>query len=225
MCGLNPALTLGDDEQDDDNDGQSETPVRGGVPADSAGSMLSHGAAVAVLAHGDAPSVRACLGLNCSVGARQSTSRGIPRSMLGGMVQRKPFPLLAERPAVLEGIILDFQWDLERLHGLPLPVREVPVSALRWHLGLPLWAADGRPFRVSPAEVAAEPSAHPEQWGRTMAADLRYPLDAYAGPEDGLTILDGVHRLLKAVIEGHSALRVRVLEVGDFDAIAVPAQR
>ncbi|MGO1978744.1 hypothetical protein [Brachybacterium tyrofermentans] len=141
------------------------------------------------------------------------------------MVQRKPFPLLAERPVALEGVILDFHWDPERLYALSIPVREVSVSALAWHLALPFWSAEGRPFQISPAEVAAEPSAHPEQWRRTLAADLRYPLDAYGGAEDQLTILDGVHRLLKAVVEGRSTLRVRVLEVGDFDAIAVPGER
>lgn len=140
------------------------------------------------------------------------------------MVQRRPFPLLAERPASLDGVILDFHWDLERLHALSLPEREVSTSTLEWHLHLPFWAAGGRPFQVSPADVASEPSAHPEQWTRTLAADLRYPLDAYVEAEGRLIILDGVHRLLKALVEGRSTLRVRVLEADSFDAIAVPVQ-
>lgn len=140
------------------------------------------------------------------------------------MVQRRPFPLLAERPASLDGVILDFHWDLERLHALSLPEREVSTSTLEWHLHLPFWAAGGRPFQVSPADVASEPSAHPEQWTRTLAADLRYPLDAYVGAEGRLIILDGVHRLLKALVEGRSTLRVRVLEADSFGAIAVPVQ-
>ncbi|MGP5307090.1 hypothetical protein [Brachybacterium alimentarium] len=121
-------------------------------------------------------------------------------------------------------MILDFHWDLERLHALSLPEREVSTSTLEWHLHLPFWAAGGRPFQVSPADVASEPSAHPEQWTRTLAADLRYPLDAYVGAEGRLIILDGVHRLLKALVEGRSTLRVRVLEADSFGAIAVPVQ-
>lgn len=140
------------------------------------------------------------------------------------MVQRRPFPLLAERPASLDGVILDFHWDLERLHALSLPEREVSTSTLEWHLHLPFWAAGGRPFQVSPADVASEPSAHPEQWTRTLAADLRYPLDAYVEAEGRLIILDGVHRLLKALVEGRSTLRVRMLEADSFGAIAVPVQ-
>jgi hypothetical protein len=139
------------------------------------------------------------------------------------MVQRLPFPLLAERPASLDGVILDFHWDLERLHALTLPEREVPASTLEWHLSLPFWAVEGRPFQVSPADVATSPRAHPEQWNRTLAADLRYPLDGYVAAGGRLTILDGVHRLLKAKVEGHSTVRVRVLETDAFDAIAVPA--
>lgn len=139
------------------------------------------------------------------------------------MAQRLPFPLLAERPPVLEGVILDFHWDLDRLHALPLPEREVSTATLKWHLELPFWAAAGRPFQVSPAEVAAEPGKHPHQWKRTMDADLRYPLDTYGGGADRLIILDGVHRLLKAVIEGHRTVRVRVLESEAFDSIAVLA--
>lgn len=140
------------------------------------------------------------------------------------MVQRRPFPLLVERPASLDGVILDFHWDLERLHALSLPEREVSTSTLEWHLHLPFWAAGGRPFQVSPADVASEPSAHPEQWTRTLAADLRYPLDAYVEAEGRLIILDGVHRLLKALVEGRSTLRVRMLEADSFGAIAVPVQ-
>lgn len=139
------------------------------------------------------------------------------------MVQRRPFPLLAQRPAVLDGVILDFHWDPQRLHSLCLPERDVPTSTLEWHLTLPFWAADGKPFQVSPADVAAAPGEHPEQWNRTMAADLRYPLDAYVGSGSRLIILDGVHRLLKAVQEGRQTLRMRVLTAESFDAIVVPA--
>lgn len=139
------------------------------------------------------------------------------------MAQRLPFPLLAERPMELEGVILDFHWDLDRLHALPLPGLQVPTATLRWHLELPFWAAGGRPFQVSPAEVAAEPSKHPYQWKRTMDADLRYPLDTYSDGADRLIILDGIHRLLKAVTGGHRTVRVRVLDPEAFDSIAVLA--
>lgn len=139
------------------------------------------------------------------------------------MARLLPFPLLAERPSALEGVILDFHWDLERLHALALPEREVPTSTLRWHLELPFWAAGGLPFQVSPAEVAADPEKHPHQWKRTLDADLTYALDTYVGEKGDLIILDGVHRLLKADVEGPPTVRVRAMEPDQFSAIAVQA--
>lgn len=135
------------------------------------------------------------------------------------MVQRRPFPLLAERPASLEGVILAFHWDLERLHALSLPEREVPTSTLDWHLSLPFWAA-GAPVLGVPRRCGIRA----ECTSGAVGADLRYPLDAYVGAEGRLILLDGVHRLLKARVEGRSTLRVRVLEADAFDAIAVPVQ-
>jgi hypothetical protein len=54
-----------------------------------------------------------------------------------------------------------------------------------------------------------------------MAADLRHPLDAVRQPGGRLTILDGVHRLLRAHLGGLQSVRVRVLEWTELDRIAV----
>ncbi|HEY9292402.1 MAG TPA: hypothetical protein VIP98_14045 [Microlunatus sp.] len=137
---------------------------------------------------------------------------------------RAPFPLLAELPETLRGVILDFHWDLDRLHALRLPEQVLPIAELAWLLELPFWALDGRPFQVSPAEVASDPDRYRDQWQRTMASDLRYPLDGYIGADRRVTVLDGVHRLLKAKVLGRPTVTVRLLRAGDFDAIAVPAR-
>ncbi|MFF0265550.1 hypothetical protein [Kribbella sp. NPDC004536] len=90
---------------------------------------------------------------------------------------RRPFPLPI--PPELTAYILDFQWDLDRLHALDLPVVHLPVADLAHHLDLPFWAYDGRPFQVTPHEVAANPTTYHAQYNRTLAADLRQPLDAH----------------------------------------------
>jgi hypothetical protein len=138
-------------------------------------------------------------------------------------VHRRPFPLLGELPAELHGVILEFHWDATLLHALELPVTQLRVDEFAWHLRLPFWAYGGKPFRVSPLEVAADPVRYAEQHARTMAADLRYPLDAVRRPDGRLTILDGVHRLLRAHLCGLQSIRVRVLEWADLDRIAVLA--
>lgn len=123
----------------------------------------------------------------------------------------------------LQDVILDFHWDIDRLHALDLPTCTVPVNDLAWHLDLPFWSAHGLPFHVSPAEVAANPVAHQQQWRRTLAAELRYPLDTYLRQNGQIVVLDGIHRLLKASLMDRTQMPVRVLARHRFDAIAVPA--
>ncbi len=136
-------------------------------------------------------------------------------------MKRQPFPLLDVLPPELMDVILDFHWDVELLHSLDLPTTELPVAELDWQLRLPFWAWDGQPFQVSPLQVAAEPQVYAEQYARTMAADLRYPLDVVRRPDGRITVLDGVHRLLRAHLDGLESVRVRVLGWEKLDAIAV----
>lgn len=132
---------------------------------------------------------------------------------------RRPFPLAI--PPELTAYILDFHWDVERLHALDLPTVDLPVADLAHHLDLPFWAYDG-PFQVTPRQVAADPVTYRAQYERTLAADLRHPIDVVHRPDNRLTILDGVHRLLRAYLEHHSTITARVLPWSDLDHIAVP---
>jgi hypothetical protein len=136
---------------------------------------------------------------------------------------RVPHPLLSELPTELCGVILDFLWDTEVLRSLDLPVVQLDLAELIWHLKLPFWSHAGRPFQVSPFQVAAQPEQHPEHHARTMSADMRYPLDAVRRADGRITILDGVHRLLRAELRQLPSVRVRVLDWKDLDAIAVRA--
>jgi hypothetical protein len=121
-----------------------------------------------------------------------------------------PFPLQELVPAELRGVLCDFVWDADTLRRLPLPVDTATVDSLRWHLDLPYWRDGGRPFRVTPAQVKVDPARYREQYQRTMAADLGYPLDLLFR-SDQWVILDGVHRLLKADLLGLSTIQVRRL--------------
>ncbi|NIK55974.1 ParB N-terminal domain-containing protein [Kribbella shirazensis] len=132
---------------------------------------------------------------------------------------RRPFPLAV--PAELRAYILDFHWDLDLLHTLDLPTTELPLAQLAHHLDLPFWAYDGQPFQLTPHQVAADPVTYREQYERTLAADLRHPVDVVRRPDGRITILDGVHRLLRAELEGRAVLAVRVLAWDELDRIAV----
>ncbi|WP_020577948.1 hypothetical protein [Actinopolymorpha alba] len=133
---------------------------------------------------------------------------------------RRPFPLQHLLPPVLKDVTLDFHWDMERLWALDLVVTEVAVAELDWQLQLPMWAYDGQFFAVSPAEVAADPERYHEQYARTLGADLRYPLHVLDRPER-LTLLDGVHRLLKARLLGLETVQVKKVPMDRLDDIAV----
>jgi hypothetical protein len=129
-----------------------------------------------------------------------------------------PFPLAI--PPLLKEYILDFHWDVELLHGLDLPTAEVPLAELAHHLDLPFWRYD-RPFQITPRQVLADPVKYHEQYARTLSADLRHPLDVVRRPDGRITVLDGIHRLLRAELEGWVMVVVRVLGWDRLGEIAV----
>jgi hypothetical protein len=117
-------------------------------------------------------------------------------------------------------VVLDCEWDRRRLWRLPLPVSSWDVRSLAWHLRLPLWAHDGEPFAVSPAQVLRAPARFPRQHMRMMAADLACPIDLLdRGGRP--TILDGVHRLAKAWVLGAPEVQARLLPVAMLPRITV----
>lgn len=113
-------------------------------------------------------------------------------------------------------------WDRTKLYAMDLPVQEFPVFALGWMLDIPLWAVDGVAFQVTPNEVLAYPGKVPEQHRRVLAADLSFPIHV-TWHNGRWTILDGVHRLLKATMEGNAHIAAMVLSEEDFQGILVPS--
>ncbi|GLZ79528.1 hypothetical protein Afil01_43350 [Actinorhabdospora filicis] len=109
-------------------------------------------------------------------------------------------------------------WRMDALHKLRLPVRDVAVAELGWLLDLRVWQAYGRHFAVSPRDVLAAPDVLAHQHERAMRADLAYPV--HLCPWRGRTvILDGFHRLLKAVLTGRETLPAMLLGEEEFAAI------
>ena len=133
---------------------------------------------------------------------------------------RKPFVLLDAMPRFLRSVMLDFVWSHQRLWALEIPAARLPVDELRWHLALPMWSFEGVPFAVSPVQVRAEPSRYWAQYARTMAADLAFPLHALERPDGRVTVLDGMHRLLKADLLGHATVAVNAIPLDRLDEIA-----
>jgi hypothetical protein len=138
---------------------------------------------------------------------------------MGSIVVRQPFPLWGVMPPVLRDVVLDFVWSRELLWRLDLPVTQVPIEQLDWHLRLPMWAHDGIPFVLPPEQVARDPLTFSEQYARTMAADMSFPLHVLRRPH-GRTVLDGMHRLLQAHLQGHREVLAKALPFDRLEDIA-----
>lgn len=119
----------------------------------------------------------------------------------------QPHPILARKPLQLQGLLYDFWWDIEKLHALQLPIRMVEIQGLSWHLDLPYWKHDDKPFQISPRQVLENPQKYAEQYKRMLLADTRYPI-IVREKDNRLLILDGVHRLLKLVIANEQTCQV-----------------
>jgi hypothetical protein len=107
--------------------------------------------------------------------------------------------VLPAPPPELEPYFLPFDWDNELLWALDLAVEDVPTRSLAWHLDLPWWKGERGWFTVRPRAVLGHPGRYPEQYARTLNTDLRYPLHITLN-KGRWTIVDGIHRLLKAVM-------------------------
>jgi hypothetical protein len=127
--------------------------------------------------------------------------------------------LYLQVPDELRPYVLELDWDRERLWKLELPVEEMTVAALAWQLALPWWRDGERYFSVRPVDVLTIPNPHREQFERTMDADLAFPLDVTRRAGRWF-VLDGVHRLLKALALGQAIVPVRKVPADSLALIA-----
>lgn len=109
-------------------------------------------------------------------------------------------------------------WDIDRLHGLDLPVRQVAVEDLAWLFNLPLWQVNGTRFQVSPSQVRADPAQFPDHMRRVMPSGLDHPVHL-TEHKGRLVVLDGYHRLLKAAIQGRAEIDAMILTQQDLESI------
>lgn len=130
--------------------------------------------------------------------------------------------LLAALPEAVKEALPLVPWRIERLWQLDLLVLPIAVSELEWLLELPLWQLDGVRFQVSPRQVWEDPNGFPDHLRRVMASDLRYPI--HLVEHNGrLVVLDGFHRLLKAVIQGRQEIYAMVLSRADLESVCASA--
>jgi hypothetical protein len=122
--------------------------------------------------------------------------------------------LLASMPAAVRAAFPVFDWSVERLWTLQLPVHALPIETFDWLLDLPIWRWRGKRFQVSVRDVIADSDTYAPHVRKAMATDLSYPIHVTTHG-NRIVILDGYHRLLKAVLLGRASLDA--VEVTDED--------
>jgi hypothetical protein len=113
-------------------------------------------------------------------------------------------------------------WNKTSIWGLNLPIRNVPLSQLQWHLELPFWSTNPPEplFNLSPNEVLSISSFDDIHWKRIHMADLSYPIDT-AVFADKLVIIDGLHRLASAKYHDREDIQIRVVPPAHIKQIVV----
>ena len=114
----------------------------------------------------------------------------------------------SQYPDIIQQVGFDFSWDERKVWALDLPVQTIPLADLEWHFHIPfLWHGGGQ-YNLTPQAVIEDPADYRQEYDRTLHADLDYPIDIMENKGRWL-ILDGLHRLMKASLLGHDAVRVR----------------
>ena len=82
------------------------------------------------------------------------------------------------------------------------------VAKLEWHLDVPFWWTNNGFYNLAPREVVNNPEKYKEEYERVLNADLKYPLDVMFWRGRWL-FLDGLHRFVKAYLQGEKIVKVR----------------
>ena len=115
-----------------------------------------------------------------------------------------------ELPDIIKEVGFDFDWEEEKVWQLNIPVTEMDIKELTWHFDIPFHWHKGGIYNLTSREIIENPEQHKEEYGRTLKADLKYPIDIMQNKGRWL-ILDGLHRLMKAYIQGINKVNVRII--------------
>jgi predicted alpha/beta hydrolase family esterase len=112
---------------------------------------------------------------------------------------------------IIKEIGFDFDWDSRNVWLIDAPVEAMPIEQLTWIFDYPFWDAENTDdYNLTPWEVINGPEGSPTHYERVMGADLTHPIDLMEN-KGRLLILDGLHRLVKAYIDGQKTVAVRII--------------
>lgn len=130
----------------------------------------------------------------------------------GSIIYEDEWQVVVEKepPQIIKDVGFDFGWDARDVWKLEAPITQMDVQDLTWHFDVPFLWEDGGYYNLKPREVIDNPQKHKGEYERTMRADMSHPIDIM-GNKGRWTILDGLHRLMKAIILGQEKVNVRII--------------
>ena len=100
--------------------------------------------------------------------------------------------------------------DAEKLGSLNIPLVDFEIGNLIWNFDLPLWGKDGESWNLTPRDVINEISGSAGQRKRVESVDMTYPILVIEKNGKWL-IIDGVHRLVKAYLDGQKTILAKII--------------
>jgi hypothetical protein len=123
-----------------------------------------------------------------------------------------------DAPKEILEVGFDEEWDNKKLWALKLPISWIDIKELEWHFDLPFLDEEGGHYNLKPRDVIDSPGEHQQEYYRTMQADMIHPIEVM-DHKGRLVILDGLHRVMKAVINGETKIAVRIVPKDKWDEI------
>ncbi len=122
---------------------------------------------------------------------------------------KKSVPLSSKTPKIIQEVGFDFDWDSKKVWALKIPTVSMPIKHLLWHFDIPFWEKQHtNNYNLTPYQVIEHPTKHPLHYNKIKRARLKYPIDIMKNKGRWL-ILDGLHRLTKAHMQGLIKVQVR----------------
>ena len=119
--------------------------------------------------------------------------------------------MVSKKPKIVEDIGFNFDWDIEKVWKLDVPVVQMDIEDLIWHFDIPFFDKDGTDdWNLTPWEVIKKIEGTMGHQTKVNDADLKYPIDIMEN-KGRLLILDGLHRLVKAHTQGLKQVDVRII--------------
>ncbi len=119
--------------------------------------------------------------------------------------------MVSKKPKIIEDVGFDFDWDVEKVWKLDIPVTQIDMKNLIWHFDIPFWDKDDTDdWNLTPWEFIRGESNTKGHQNKISEADLSHPIDIMEN-KGRLQILDGLHRLVKAYSLGMREINARII--------------